>query len=59
VLPLARVEGLDAALSLLFAETGRVRCGQRLLADRLFEVVLIQLLRWMLDHPADAGIRRA
>lgn len=57
VLPLARVEGLDAALSLLFAETARVRCGQRLLADRLFEVVLIQLLRWMLDHPADAGIQ--
>jgi len=57
VLPLARVEGLDAALSLLFAETERVRCGQRLLADRLFEVVLIQLLRWMLDHPTEAGIQ--
>jgi len=57
VLPLARVEGLDAALSLLFAETERVRCGQRVLADRLFEVVLIQLLRWMRDHPADAGIQ--
>lgn len=56
-LPLARVDGLHAALDLLFAETDRVRCGQRLLADRLFEVVVLQLLRWLLDHPAEAGIR--
>ena len=51
VLPLHHVEGLEQALGLLFAETTRVRCGQRLLADRLFEVVLIQLLRWLIDHP--------
>ncbi len=57
VLPLERVQGLDAALNLLFAETDRVRCGQRLLADRLFEVVMLQLLRWLLDHPQEAGIR--
>lgn len=57
VLPLARVDGLGPALSLLFAETERVRCGQRLLADRLFEVVVIQLLRWMLDHPDAAGVQ--
>jgi AraC-like DNA-binding protein len=56
-LPLARVDGLSAALELLFAETDRVRCGQRLLADRLFEVVFIQLLRWLLDHPAEAGVQ--
>lgn len=55
-LPLARVAGLDLALELLFAETDRVRCGQRLLADRLFEVVLLQLLRWLLDHPQEAGV---
>ena len=41
-LPLARVPGLDLALELLFAETDRVRCGHRLLADRLFEVVVLQ-----------------
>lgn len=58
VLPLSRVEGLEAALSLLFAETEHVRCGQRLLADRLFEVVLIQLLRWLIDHPAEAGVQQ-
>lgn len=56
VVPLARVEGLEGALSLLFAEAERARCGQRQLADRLFEVVLVQLLRWMLDHPAECGI---
>lgn len=56
-LRLADVEGLDPALALLFAETDRVRCGQRILADRLFEVVLIQLLRWLLDHPEEASIQ--
>ncbi len=50
VLPLAQVEGLEATLGLLFSEAERVRCGQRLLADRLFEVLLLQLLRWMLDQ---------
>lgn len=56
-LPLARVQGLESALALLFAETDHVRCGQRLLADRLFEVVVLQLLRWLLDHPEEAGVR--
>uniref|UniRef100_UPI004039DCA5 AraC family transcriptional regulator n=2 Tax=unclassified Variovorax TaxID=663243 RepID=UPI004039DCA5 len=55
-LPLHEVEGLEQSLSLLFAETTRVLCGHRLLADRLFEVVLIQLLRWLLDHPQDSGL---
>ncbi len=57
LLPLARVAGLEMSLQLLFAETERVRCGQRVLADRLFEVVLIQLLRWLIDHPAEAGVQ--
>ena len=56
-LPLARVSGVALALELLFSETERVRCGQRLLADRLFEVVLIQLLRWLLDHPQETDMR--
>lgn len=54
-LPLSQVEGLEGALTLLFAETERLRCGSRLLANRLFEVVLIQLLRWLIDHPSEAG----
>lgn len=56
LLPLAQVNGLQATLDLLFAETENVRCGHRVLADRLFEVVLIQLLRWLLDHPQYAKI---
>ncbi len=55
-LALRAVDGLEHTLALLFAETERLRCGQRLLADRLFEVLLLQLLRWLLDHPAEAGL---
>jgi AraC-like DNA-binding protein len=56
MLPLHRVDGLDSALNLLFAEADQVRCGRRLVADRLFEVVLLQLMRWMLDHPEESGM---
>lgn len=56
VLPLDAVEGLEQSLALLFAETTRALCGHRLLADRLFEVVLIQLLRWLLDHPQESEL---
>jgi AraC-like DNA-binding protein len=56
VLRLDEVNGLQASLNLLFAETEHVRCGHRVLADRLFEVVLIQLLRWLLDNPSHAKI---
>jgi AraC-like DNA-binding protein len=56
VLPLRAVDGLEHTLALLFAEAERVRCGQRLLADRLFDVLVLQLLRWLLDHPAEAKL---
>ncbi len=56
-LPLARVPGLDMALALLFAEADRARCGHRLMVNRLFEVVVLQLLRWLLDHPHEAGVQ--
>lgn len=56
LVPLAAVPGLQPALDLLFAESDRVRCGSRLLADRMFEVVLIQLLRWVIDHPQAVGV---
>ena len=57
VLPLARVPGIATTLQLLFDEADHIRCGQRLLTDRLFEVLVIQLLRWLLDHPQEAGIQ--
>ncbi|MFB8188070.1 AraC family transcriptional regulator [Microbacterium sp. NPDC055988] len=50
VLPLDEVAALAPALDLLFSEVDNVRCGRPLVADRMFEVVLIQLLRWMLDN---------
>ncbi len=58
VLPLDRIAGIEHTLALLFAEAEAVRCGQRLLADRLFEVLLVQVLRWLLDHPEAAAIDR-
>ncbi|NLN68815.1 MAG: AraC family transcriptional regulator [Alcaligenaceae bacterium] len=54
--PLREVAGLQPALDLLFAETEKMHCGSRLIANRLFEVVLIQLLRWILDHPHKVGV---
>lgn len=56
VVPLAQVGGMAQSLQLLFAETEQLRCGSRLLADRLFEVVLIQLLRWLIDHGDNASM---
>lgn len=56
VLPLAQLPELQHTLALLFAETEQVRCGQRVLANRLFEVLLLQLLRWLLDHPVEGGV---
>lgn len=56
LVPLDAVDGMRPALDLLFSETDRARCGSRLLADRLFEVVLIQLLRWVIDQPQAIGV---
>jgi AraC-like DNA-binding protein len=56
VLPLAKVPGLAGALDLLFQEADQVRCGHRLMVDRLFEVVLLQLLRWLLDNGEESGV---
>lgn len=55
-LPLAQARGLQATLALLFEEAAHEGCGRGLVVDRLFEVLLLQLLRWLLDHAADAGL---
>lgn len=49
--PLAELPGVTHTLALLFDETAQPRCGARLLADRLFEVLLLQLLRALLAQP--------
>jgi AraC-like DNA-binding protein len=48
-LPLAQIQGSEAALGLLFAEAGAQNCGRQAMLDRLFEVVLIQVLRQVME----------
>ena len=48
-LPLAKIEGAEPVLSLLFEEAFNQRCGRHALVDRLFEVVLIQVLRHLME----------
>lgn len=56
VIPLDAVTTLRPALDLLFSEVDAGACGQRVIVDRLFEVVLMQLFRWMLDHTDEVGL---
>lgn len=48
-LPLAHIEGAAPVLALLFEEAFGSNCGRHALIDRLFEVVLIQLLRHLME----------
>jgi AraC-like DNA-binding protein len=56
VVPLEAVPTLGPALDLLFSEADAAACGQRVIIDRLFEVVVMQLFRWMLDHTSDLSL---
>lgn len=49
VLPLSRIGGAEAVLTLLFEEAFAERCGRHALVNRLFEVVLIQSLRQLME----------
>lgn len=51
VLPLADMPTLHSTLELLFSEANPALAGHQLLADRLMEVLLIQLMRWLLSQP--------
>lgn len=56
-LPLSRIEGAESVLALLFDEAFATRCGRQAMLDRLFEVVLIQILRHLMEHGhAKAGL---
>lgn len=48
-LPLAELRGAQAVLELLFDEAFAQRCGRQAVVDRLFDVVLVLLLRHLLD----------
>lgn len=54
--PIADVQGLDATLDLLASEIDAISCGHRHVVDRLFEVVLLKLLRHLLDRPGEYGV---
>jgi AraC-like DNA-binding protein len=47
--PLEKIKGSGDVLALIFEEAFEERCGRRALLDRLFEVVLIQILRHLMD----------
>lgn len=56
-LPLSKLEGSEAVLELLFAEAFGQNCGRQAMLDRLFEVVLIQVLRQLMEsHGVRAGM---
>ena len=57
VLPLSALDGAGAVLDLLFREAFAQRCGRQLVVDRLFEVVLIQILRQLMaSAPERSGL---
>ncbi|MGK9065324.1 cupin domain-containing protein [Stutzerimonas chloritidismutans] len=49
-LPLAELPDSVPVLSLLFAEAEASNCGRQAMLDRLFEVLLIQLLRQLMEN---------
>lgn len=49
-LPLASLEGTEVVLTLLFDEAMHERCGRRVMLDRLFEVLLVQVLRNLMER---------
>ncbi|MBD1589186.1 AraC family transcriptional regulator [Pseudomonas typographi] len=56
-LPLSKIEGAEGVLALLFDEAFTKRCARQAMLDRLFEVLLIQILRHLMEHGhAKAGL---
>lgn len=49
-LPLQALQGAAPVLELLFEEAFEQRCGRKAMVDRLFEVVMIQLLRQLMER---------
>lgn len=48
-LPLASIDGAAEVLSVLFEEAFATRCGRFALVNRLFEVLMIQILRQLME----------
>jgi AraC family transcriptional regulator, alkane utilization regulator len=49
-LPLDRLQSCQSVLTLLFGEAGEKNCGRQAMLDRLFEVVLIHILRELMEQ---------
>jgi AraC-like DNA-binding protein len=49
-LPLKQLQGSEVVLELLFNEALATHCGRQAMLDRLFEVVLIQVLRQLMEQ---------
>lgn len=49
-MPLKQLQGSEAVLELLFGEAVAHYCGRQAMLDRLFEVVLIQVLRQLMEQ---------
>lgn len=54
-MPLEALDGAAPVLELLFEEAFERRCGRQAMVDRLFEVVMIQLLRQLMERGAVEG----
>lgn len=55
LIPLADLPSLGPTLELLFAEAGGDHCGRQAAIDRLCELLLIQLLRYLMDRRSDSN----
>jgi AraC-like DNA-binding protein len=57
VIPISAMEGLRPSLDLLFAEAFGGQCGRQAAVNRLFEVVIIQILRFaMVEGRTSTGM---
>jgi transcriptional regulator GlxA family with amidase domain len=57
VIPISAIEGLRPSLDLLFAEAFGAQCGRQAAVNRLFEVVIIQILRFaMVEGHTSTGM---
>lgn len=48
ILPLSELDDADVLLGILFREAFNQRCGRQVVVDRLFEVVLVNIFRWLM-----------
>ena len=56
-MPLAALDGSEALLGLLFDEASERHCGRQAVLDRLFEVLLIRILRRLMEQgDAEVGM---